>query len=119
MTVKRVASEPRYLSYLRDTLAIKGVRRVVMHEALSNLRKIVFVQFEAGVARGAHGSSVRRRNLPKSTAPPTTASAPPTTCCTSIRGWSGTDISHGPKRLNPVTRRAHCWESDRWLNIPG
>lgn len=27
--------------------------------------------------------------------------------------------SHGPKRLNPVTRRAHCWESDRWLNIPG
>ena len=35
--MKRVAYEPRYLSHLRDTLAIKGVRRVAMHEPLSNL----------------------------------------------------------------------------------
>ena len=49
--MKRVAYEPRYLAYLRDTLAIKGVRRVVMHEPLTNLRKVVFVQFAPGVPR--------------------------------------------------------------------
>jgi len=49
--MKRVAYEPRYLSYLRDTLAIKGVRRVALHEPLTNLRKVVFVQFAPGVAR--------------------------------------------------------------------
>jgi UbiD family decarboxylase len=49
--MKRVAYEPRYLAHLRDTLAIKGVRSVVMHEPLSNLRKVVFVQFAAGVPR--------------------------------------------------------------------
>src|SRR4029077_1172927 len=41
----RVAYEPRYLAHLRDTLAIKGVLRVAMHEPPSNLRKILFVQF--------------------------------------------------------------------------
>jgi 4-hydroxy-3-polyprenylbenzoate decarboxylase len=49
--MKRVAYEPRYLVHLRDTLAIKGVRRVVMHEPLTNLRKVVFVQFAPGVPR--------------------------------------------------------------------
>src|SRR5580692_3126616 len=49
--LKKVAYEPRYLSHLRDTLAIKGVRRVVMHEPLTNLRKVVFVQFAPGVPR--------------------------------------------------------------------
>ena len=49
--MKRVAYEPRYLSHLRDTLALKGVRRVVLHEALTNLRKVVFVQFAPGVPR--------------------------------------------------------------------
>ncbi len=49
--MKRVAYEPRYLSYLRDTLSIKGVRRVAMHEPLTNLRKVVFVQFAPGVPR--------------------------------------------------------------------
>jgi UbiD family decarboxylase len=49
--MKRVAYEPRYLVHLRDTLAIKGVRRVVMHEPLTNLRKVLFVQFAQGVPR--------------------------------------------------------------------
>ncbi len=49
--MKRVAYEPRYLAYLRDTLAIKGVRRVALHEPLTNLRKVVFVQFSTGVLR--------------------------------------------------------------------
>jgi 4-hydroxy-3-polyprenylbenzoate decarboxylase len=49
--MKRVAYEPRYLSYLRDTLSIKGVHRVAMHEPLTNLRKVLFVQFARGVPR--------------------------------------------------------------------
>jgi UbiD family decarboxylase len=49
--MKRVAYEPRYLAHLRDTLAIKGVRRVVMHEAFTNLRKVMFIQFAPGVPR--------------------------------------------------------------------
>src|SRR6516164_7430415 len=43
-TVKRVAYEPMFLAHLRDRLGIKGVRRVVLHEPLSNLRKVIFVQ---------------------------------------------------------------------------
>jgi 4-hydroxy-3-polyprenylbenzoate decarboxylase len=49
--MKRVAYEPRYLAHLRDALAIKGVRRVVLHEPLSNLRKTIFVQFAADTPR--------------------------------------------------------------------
>jgi UbiD family decarboxylase len=49
--MKRVAYEPRYLAHLRDTLSIKGVRKVVMHEPLTNLRTVMFVQFAPGVPR--------------------------------------------------------------------
>src|SRR6185295_10774041 len=49
--VKRVAYEPMYLTHLRDRLSIKGVRKVVMHEPLSNLRKIIFVQLAQGTPR--------------------------------------------------------------------
>jgi 4-hydroxy-3-polyprenylbenzoate decarboxylase len=49
--MKRVAYEPRYLAHLRDQLSIKGVRRVVMHEPLTNLRKVMFIQFAPGVPR--------------------------------------------------------------------
>src|SRR5262252_8240503 len=42
-TVKRVAYEPMFLAHLRDRLGITGVRRVVMHEPLTNLRKVIFV----------------------------------------------------------------------------
>jgi 4-hydroxy-3-polyprenylbenzoate decarboxylase len=37
--------------HLRDRLGIKGVRRVVMHEPLTNLRKVIFVQFAQGTPR--------------------------------------------------------------------
>jgi UbiD family decarboxylase len=68
--MKRVAYEPRYLSFLRDTLGIKGVRRVAMHEPLSNLRKIVFVQFAPGVARteiwrALHGAATLQADIGK------------------------------------------------------
>src|SRR5260221_12434267 len=49
--LKKVAMEPLFLTHLRQQLAIKGVRRVVMHEPLSNLRKVIFVQFAHGTPR--------------------------------------------------------------------
>src|SRR3989475_1632467 len=44
--IKRVALEPLFTSHLRDTLAIRGVKRVSMHEPLTNLRKVVVVVLE-------------------------------------------------------------------------
>jgi len=49
--IKRVALEPLFTSHLRDTLAIRGVKRVSMHEPLTNLRKVVVVVFEKNVPR--------------------------------------------------------------------
>ena len=68
--MKRVAYEPRYLAHLRGTLAIKGVRQVVMHETLSNLRKILFVQFAPGVPRtevwrALHGAATLQADIGK------------------------------------------------------
>ncbi len=60
--LKKVAMEPLFLTHLRQRLAIKGVCRVVMHEPLSNLRKVIFVQFAHGtprseIWRGLHGAA--------------------------------------------------------------
>src|SRR5262244_1343780 len=60
--LKKVAMEPLFLTHLKDRLAVKGVRRVVMHEPLSNLRKVIFVQFAHGtprseIWRGLHGAA--------------------------------------------------------------
>jgi len=60
--LKKVAMGPLFLTHLRQQLAIKGVRRVVMHEPLSNLRKVIFVQFAHGtpqseIWRGLHGAA--------------------------------------------------------------
>jgi 4-hydroxy-3-polyprenylbenzoate decarboxylase len=41
--IKRVALEPLFTSHLRDTLAIRGVKRVSMHEPLTNLRKVIAI----------------------------------------------------------------------------
>jgi UbiD family decarboxylase len=49
--IKKVAYEPLFLSHLRDHLGIKGVRRVVMHEPLSNIRPVIFLQIAAGTLR--------------------------------------------------------------------
>jgi 4-hydroxy-3-polyprenylbenzoate decarboxylase len=49
--IKRVAYEPMFLSHLRDQLSIKAIRRVVLHEPLSNIRPVIFLQFAPGVAR--------------------------------------------------------------------
>src|SRR5271163_1475835 len=39
--LKKVAYEPLFLAHLRDRLAVRGIRRVVMHEPLTNLRKVI------------------------------------------------------------------------------
>ena len=39
--IKRVALEPMFLSHLRTTLGIQGVKKVSMHEPLTNLRKVI------------------------------------------------------------------------------
>jgi len=62
--MRRVAFEPLFLNHLRNQLGIKGIRRVVMHEPLSNIRPVIFLQFAAGVPRseiwrGLQGASVR------------------------------------------------------------
>jgi UbiD family decarboxylase len=49
--IKRVALEPLFTSYLRDTLAIRGVKRVSMHEPLTNLRKVVVLVLEKDTPR--------------------------------------------------------------------
>ena len=49
--IKKVAYEPLFLAHLRDAQGVKGIRRVVMHEPLTNLRPVIFLQFAAGTAR--------------------------------------------------------------------
>jgi len=61
-TIKKVAYEPQFLMHLRDHLSIRGIRRVAMHEPLTNLRKVIFLQFAPGtqrteVWRGLHGAA--------------------------------------------------------------
>jgi UbiD family decarboxylase len=68
--IKKVAYEPLFLSHLRDGLGIKGVRRVAMHERLTNLRPVIFVQLAAGTARteiwrALHGASSLMSNCGK------------------------------------------------------
>ena len=48
-TLKKVAYEPLFLGHLRKTFNIKGIKRVVMHEPLTNIRKVIFLQFDRSV----------------------------------------------------------------------
>jgi len=68
--VKRVAYEPMFLAHLRDHLAIKGIMRVVLHEPLTNIRKVIFLQFARGtprteVWRGLTGAAMLRSDCGK------------------------------------------------------
>jgi 4-hydroxy-3-polyprenylbenzoate decarboxylase len=44
--IKRVALEPLFLNHLRKDLGIQGVKKVSMHEPLTNLRKVVALVME-------------------------------------------------------------------------
>jgi UbiD family decarboxylase len=68
--IKKVAYEPLFLNHLRDGLGIKGVRRVVMHERLTNLRPVIFVQLadatpRSEVWRALHGTATLQSNCGK------------------------------------------------------
>lgn len=49
--VKRVAYEPMFLSHLRDHLGLKCVKRVVLHEPLTNIRRVIFLVMESGTPK--------------------------------------------------------------------
>jgi 4-hydroxy-3-polyprenylbenzoate decarboxylase len=68
--IKKVAFEPVFFSHLKNELGIRGIRRVVMHEPLSNLRKIIFLQFAHGtprteIWRGLQGASTLKADCGK------------------------------------------------------
>jgi 4-hydroxy-3-polyprenylbenzoate decarboxylase len=68
--IKKVAYEPLFLAHLRDGLGIKGVRKVAMHERLTNLRPVIFVQIAHGtprteIWRALHGASSLMSNCGK------------------------------------------------------
>ena len=68
--IKKVAYEPLFLNHLRDRLSIKGIRRVVMHERLTNLRPVIFLQYaedtpRTEVWRGLHGAATLQSNCGK------------------------------------------------------
>ena len=68
--IKKVAYEPLFLEHLRGELSVKGIRRVVMHERLTNLRPVIFLQFAADtprseVWRGLGGTANRMAGVGK------------------------------------------------------
>ena len=86
--IKKVAYEPMFLSHLRDQLGIKGIRAVSLHEPLSNVRPVIFLQIRA--RRAAHRSLARRCTARRGCAPtaarsssrsPTTSTRPTPTRC--------------------------------------
>jgi 4-hydroxy-3-polyprenylbenzoate decarboxylase len=59
-----------FLSHLRDALSIKGIKRVVLHEPLCNIRPVIFLQFAPGtpkteVWRGLNGAAMLKADCGK------------------------------------------------------
>jgi len=64
--IKRIGMEPLFLDFLRNTLGIKGVKRVSMHEPLTNIRKVIVLVMERDmpateVWRALYGAAVLHR----------------------------------------------------------
>jgi 4-hydroxy-3-polyprenylbenzoate decarboxylase len=64
--IRRVAMEPVFLNHLRSTLAIRGVKRVAMHEPLTSLYAVIAIQFARGtpeteIWRALYGASTLHR----------------------------------------------------------
>ena len=49
--IKRVSYEPMFLTHLRETLGIRAVKCVTLHERMTALRRIVLVTMEKGAPR--------------------------------------------------------------------
>jgi UbiD family decarboxylase len=65
-TIKRIGMEPLFLNYLTNTLGIKGIKRVAMHEPLTNIRKVIALICERDmppteVWRALYGAAVLHR----------------------------------------------------------
>ena len=68
--VKRVAMEPQFLRHLRNNLGLRCVKKVIMHEPLTNIRPVIFLQMEKGaptteVWRALYGVSSYSSNCGK------------------------------------------------------
>ena len=64
--IKRAALEPMFLTHLRDTLGIRGIKKVSMHEPLTNLRKVLVLVCDRNmpnteVWRAIYGASALHR----------------------------------------------------------
>ena len=64
--IKRIGMEPLFLSYLQNTLGIKGIKRVAMHEPLTNIRKVIALICDRDMPtteiwRALHGASSLHR----------------------------------------------------------
>jgi 4-hydroxy-3-polyprenylbenzoate decarboxylase len=64
--IKRIGMEPLFLSYLQNTLGIKGIKRVAMHEPLTNIRKVIALICERDMPtteiwRALYGAAVLHR----------------------------------------------------------
>jgi len=60
--IKRVAYEPLFLKHLSETMSIKGVKKVSLHEPLTGLLRVTVVTLEPGVPptevwRALHGAA--------------------------------------------------------------
>jgi 4-hydroxy-3-polyprenylbenzoate decarboxylase len=49
--IKRVAYEPLFLSHLKSTLGVRGVKRVSLHEPLTGLLRVTVIVYEKGTPR--------------------------------------------------------------------
>jgi 4-hydroxy-3-polyprenylbenzoate decarboxylase len=64
--IKRIGMEPLFLSYLQNTLGIEGIKRVAMHEPLTNIRKVIALICERDMPtteiwRALYGAAVLHR----------------------------------------------------------
>jgi UbiD family decarboxylase len=64
--IKVVGMEPLFLNFLKNTLGIKGVKRVSMHEPLTNIRKVIALVCErdmpqAEIWRALYGAAILHR----------------------------------------------------------
>lgn len=60
--IKRVSYEPMFLAHLRNTLGIRSVRRVKLHERLTAIRRVIVITMEKNaprteIWRALHGAS--------------------------------------------------------------
>ena len=68
--IKRVAYEPLFLTHLRDTLSIKGVKKVSLHEPLTGLLRVTMITVEKGMPRteiwrALHGAAFFKGDMSK------------------------------------------------------